>query len=128
MSVQGALPVGGGDAVQSVAHVGADIVVEVLVEGEGAAGVLDEEVEHADLVVAELGEFGEDVVGDQVGAAGARGEGEGLLEPGHVGGRDRDWRVRVQQDQKREVEEDKRREEKRWHVGGGRHRRDDSCA
>jgi hypothetical protein len=43
--------------------------------------VLDEEVEQAGFVGLNFGEFLEDVVGDEVGAAGARGEDEGFLEP-----------------------------------------------
>lgn len=85
MSVQIALLIGRGNAVQSIAHIRADIVVKVLVERDGAAGMLDEQVEHADLVVAQFGELGEDIVGDEVGAAGAGGEREGFLKPGHGG-------------------------------------------
>ena len=83
MPIQIPLPILGGNAVQSIAHVCAHVVVPVLVEGERAARVLHEEVEHADFVVADFGEFGDDVVGDEVGAARAGGEGELFLEPGH---------------------------------------------
>ena len=75
------------DPIECVAHVLPDFFVPVLVQREGAGCVLDEEVEDADFVVAELGEFAGDGVGDQVGAPGALGEGEGLLEPGHCGKR-----------------------------------------
>lgn len=47
--------------------------------------MLHKQIQHADLVVADLGQFGEDVVGDEVGAAAAGGEGEVFLEPGHDG-------------------------------------------
>lgn len=90
VSIQIPLAIRRGNAVQRVTHVSADIVVPVFVQREGAASVLDEEMEHADLVIAELGEFGDNMVGDEVGAAGAGGEGEGLLEPGHCGGGSRD--------------------------------------
>lgn len=69
--------------VQRIAHVGAHVLVPVLVQRERAARVLHEQVEHADFVVAEFGELGEDFVGDEVGAAGAGREGECFLEPGH---------------------------------------------
>lgn len=71
----------GRDAVQRIAHVGTDIVVPVLVEAEGAARMLHEQVENADLVVLELRELADDLFGDEVGAARARGQGELLLEP-----------------------------------------------
>lgn len=85
MAIQRALPVRGGNAIQRITHVSAHIVVPVLVERERTAGVLHEQIEHADLVVAQLGQLGHDLVGDQVGAAAARGESEGFLEPGHAG-------------------------------------------
>lgn len=44
--------------------------------------MLDEQVEKADLVVLDLGQGARDVVGDEVGAARAAGEGELFLEPG----------------------------------------------
>ena len=47
--------------------------------------MLHEEIEHADLVVADLWQLRQDLVGDEVGAAAARGQGEGFLEPGHGG-------------------------------------------
>lgn len=45
--------------------------------------MLHEEVQEADFVGAEFGEFGDDVVGYEVGAAGARGKRELFLDPGH---------------------------------------------
>lgn len=83
VSVQGSLPIRRGNSVQSIAHISADIIIPVLVQRQSAAGVLDEEVEHADLVVAKLGQLRDDMVGDEVRAARAGGEREGLLEPGH---------------------------------------------
>lgn len=71
------------NAIQRIAHIGANIVIPVLVQRERTAGMLDEQIQHADLVVTDLGQFGEDVVGDEVGAAAARGESEVFLEPGH---------------------------------------------
>lgn len=85
MSVQITLPIGRRNPIERVAHVRADIVIPVLVQGEGATGVLYEEVQHANFVVAEFWEFGDDIVGDEVGATRTRGEGECFLEPGHVG-------------------------------------------
>lgn len=73
----------GRDAVERIAHIGADVVVPVLVEAEGAARVLDEQVQQADLVAAQLGQVVYDVVRHEVGAARARGEGELLLRPRH---------------------------------------------
>jgi hypothetical protein len=69
------------DAVQSIGHVGADIFVIVLVKRESAGCVLDEEVEETGFVRFYLGQRGRDVVGYEVGAAGAGGEGERFLEP-----------------------------------------------
>lgn len=71
------------ESVKRVGHVGADILIPIFVEREGAGGVLDEEVEEADFVGFHLGEFLEDGIGDEVGAAALGGEGEGLLGPGH---------------------------------------------
>lgn len=83
-------PLLGGDAVEGVRHVGAHVVVPVLVEAERARRVLHEQVEQADLVVLDLGQRVPDVVGHQVRAARPRREGELLLRPGHdVGGRRR---------------------------------------
>lgn len=83
MSIQFPLLILRRESVERVGHVGADILVPVFVEGEGAGGVLDEEVEEADFVGFQLGEFLEDGVGDEVGAAALGREGEGLLGPGH---------------------------------------------
>jgi hypothetical protein len=69
------------NAVQRIAHVGAHIVVVVLVQAQRARCVLDEEVDEAGLVRLDLRKLFDDVVGDEVGAARARGEGEGFLEP-----------------------------------------------
>lgn len=51
------------DAVEGVAHVGADILVPVFVKREGAGCMLHEEVEEADFVVLDLWDGGGDVVG-----------------------------------------------------------------
>lgn len=83
MPIQIPLPVLRGNPVQRITHIRAHVVIPVLVEGECATRVLHEEVEHADFVVADFGEFGDDVVGDEVGPARAGGEGELFLEPGH---------------------------------------------
>lgn len=83
MAVEVPLLVIRGNPVKRIAHVGAYIVVPVLVERERTAGVLDEQVQHADLVVADLGQFGQDMVGDEVGATAARGQSEVFLGPGH---------------------------------------------
>lgn len=48
--------------------------------------MLDEEVQKTDLEGFEFGERVFDVVGYEVGAAGAGGKGERFLEPGHAGG------------------------------------------
>lgn len=64
MTVQNPLPILRRNAIQGIAHILPNILVEVFVQAQRAAGVLDEEVEHADFVVAELGEFGDDVVCD----------------------------------------------------------------
>lgn len=55
MTVKVSLLVHWDDSVQSIAHIGADIVVPILVQRERAARVLNEQVEHANLVVADLG-------------------------------------------------------------------------
>lgn len=41
----------GDDFVEETVHVGPDVRVGVLVQGDGAAGVLDEQVQHSDLFV-----------------------------------------------------------------------------
>lgn len=88
-------PTLGGDAIQRIRHVGADIVVPVLVQAQGARGVLHEEVEQADLVVLDLGHGLRDVVCDEVGAARLGRQRELLLRPRHGGCRYwRDWRGR----------------------------------
>ena len=59
---------------QRVSHVGPDVGVPVLVQAQGAAGVLDEEVKDADAEGVQLGrEAALDVVGDEVAACGAGG-------------------------------------------------------
>jgi len=83
MPVQLALPVLRSDAVQSVGHVFADVLVVVLVQAEGAGRVLDEEVHDADFEVFDLGDLARHFVGDEVAAAGFGGEGELFLEKGH---------------------------------------------
>jgi hypothetical protein len=83
MPIKVPLPISRRNPIQRIAHIGAHILVPVLVQRERAAGVLYEEVEHADFVIAEFGELGQDFVGYEVGAARAGGEGEGFLEPGH---------------------------------------------
>ncbi|KAK1825248.1 hypothetical protein LTR12_000048 [Friedmanniomyces endolithicus] len=69
----------GSDSVESVRHVGPDVRVVVFVQGEGAGGVLEEEVEEANFVGFELGEVGEDFGGDKVAAPALRGEGHFVL-------------------------------------------------
>lgn len=64
MPIQIPLPILRRNPIQRIAHICTHIVIPVLVERERAARVLDEEVQHADFVGAEFGEFGDDVVGD----------------------------------------------------------------
>lgn len=66
-------PRGGRDAVEGITHVGANVVVPVLVEAERAARVLDEQVQESDLVVLELRQLADDNVRHEVGAPRARG-------------------------------------------------------
>lgn len=75
MSIQLPLPILRRNPVQRIAHVCPHILVPVLVQAQRAARVLDEQVQQARLVRADLGQFGEDVVGYEVGAACAGGEG-----------------------------------------------------
>ena len=84
MPIQIPLPIHRRQPIQRIAHILAHLVIPVLVERQPAARVLDEQVQQADFVVAEFGEFGGDVVGDEVAAAGARGKSKRLLKPGHV--------------------------------------------
>lgn len=103
MSVQ-ILPLGPGlgrYAVERVAHVGAHVVVPVLVQAQRAARVLDEQVQQADLVLPDLGDGADDVVGHEVRAARPRRERELLLGPRHGrkyrwwwGCGSRSWRAR----------------------------------
>lgn len=83
MTVQIPLTILGRQTVERVAHVLAHFLVPVLVERQGAGGVLDEEVENADFVVFQLGELAGHFVRDEVAAAGLGGEGELFLEEGH---------------------------------------------
>ncbi len=79
---------GGGDAVEGVAHVGADVVVPVLVEGERAARVLHEQVQQPDAVLPQLRlQLLHHVLRHQVRAPRPRRQRELLLEPGHRGRR-----------------------------------------
>lgn len=71
------------NSLQRISHVRAHVVVPIFVQRQRAARVLHEQVQQANFVVAKLGELGDDFVGDEVGAAGARGEGECFLEPRH---------------------------------------------
>ena len=71
------------NSLQRISHVRAHVVVPIFVQRQRAARVLHEQVQQANFVVAKLGELGDDFVGDEVGAAGARGEGELFLGPGH---------------------------------------------
>ena len=85
MPIQIPLPIIRGNPIQRITHIRAHIIIPILVQRERTARVLHEQVQHADLVVADFRELGEDGVGDEVGAAAAGGEGERFLEPGHCG-------------------------------------------
>lgn len=54
----------GHDPVQCVAHVFPDVLVVIFVHAQGAARVLDEEVEEPAFYVADCGDGGGDVLGD----------------------------------------------------------------
>lgn len=73
----------GCNAVQRIRHVRAHVVVPVLVQAERAARVLHEQVQQPHLELPDLGHRADDVVGDEVGAARPRREGELLLRPRH---------------------------------------------
>lgn len=65
-------------------QVGAHLRVGVLHDRQRGGGVLNEEVRHAHAQAAQAGQVRQHLVGDQVEAACARGEGEGgLLPVGH---------------------------------------------
>lgn len=83
MTIQISLPIIRCNAIQRITHISPDIIIPVLIQRQRTTRVLHEQVQHADLVIADLWELGEDGVGDEVGAAAAGGEGEVLLEPGH---------------------------------------------
>lgn len=74
---------GGGDAIEGVAHVGADVVVPVLVEAQRAARVLHEQVQQADPVLPDLRHLPRHVVRHQVRPPRSRRQRELFLEPGH---------------------------------------------
>jgi len=79
MTVQVPLLIHRGNAIKSVAHIGSNIIIPVLVQRKRATGVLHEQVQHADFVVANLGNLLENMVGDEVGAAAAGGKSEVFL-------------------------------------------------
>lgn len=79
MAIQIPLLIHRRNAIQGIAHIGANIVIPVLVQRKRTAGVLYEQIQHADFVVADLGDLLEDMVGDQVGAAAASRESKSLL-------------------------------------------------
>lgn len=81
VSIHGPGAVLGRETVQRVAHVGAHILVPVLVQRQGAACVLEEQVQQADAELADLGQRVEDGVGDEVAAARLRRQGEALRPP-----------------------------------------------
>lgn len=56
------------NAVEGIAHVGAHVVVPVLVETEGATGVLNEQIQDSNLELPQLGQLADDVVRHEVGA------------------------------------------------------------
>jgi hypothetical protein len=69
------------DSVQRIGHVGADVGVVVLVQGQGAGCVLNKKRQEAGFVRGDFGELRGDVRRYEVGAPAPRGEGEGFLEP-----------------------------------------------
>lgn len=71
------------NAIKSITHISADIVIPVLIERERAASVLHKQVQHADLVVTNLGDLRHNMIGDEIRAATARWQSESFLEPGH---------------------------------------------
>lgn len=69
------------DPIEGVGHVGPDLLVPVLVDAERAARVLHEQVHQPDPVRRDLRQGRHHLGRDQVAAARAGGQGEGLLEP-----------------------------------------------
>lgn len=106
----------GRDAIHCIGHVGANVVVPVLVQAQRTARVLDKQVEDSDFVILELWKSAHHIVGDEVRALGLAGQRELLLEPGaHCdGGRGAGricvgnwwgcWIERVGRDQRRRYE------------------------
>ena len=93
MAIQLALRIRRRNAIQSIAHISPNIIIPVLIQRERTAGVLDEQVQDADLVVADFRDLGQDMVGDEVGAATAGGQSEVFLGPGHGGSNVVVWRL-----------------------------------
>ena len=81
MPIQATLLILRHNAIERITHIGAHILIPVLVEAERAARVLDEERQEPDLVVFELGELLDDRVRYQVRASAARGERKCFLGP-----------------------------------------------
>lgn len=71
----------GDDVVESGGHVCAHVRIAVLVERDGGGRVLQEEVDGADGVLLEGGHVADNLVGDEVAAAGTGGEGKLVLFP-----------------------------------------------
>lgn len=62
------LSVLGNEPIQGITHVDLNILVPILVDGQCARGMLNEEVEEADLVISDLGKLLLDLFRDEVAA------------------------------------------------------------
>lgn len=82
MSIQSPLGVFRGYAIQSGVHVYSDVGVEVFVQAQRTARVLDEQVQHANGVVFDLGQLPLNLVGDEIRPTGLLVEMDGSLRPG----------------------------------------------
>lgn len=73
-----------GNGVERGFEIDADIGVGVLIDRQGGGRVLDEDVQQADLELRQLWDGAQNVMRDQVKAAGKLGQGDASLMPSHM--------------------------------------------
>lgn len=82
MSIQIALLILGRNAIKRIAHIGPDIRVPILIQGQSAASMLHEQIQEADLIRSDLGQLVRDMVGNEIRSPRLGRQRNRLLEPG----------------------------------------------